>query len=249
VFALAKKKFKLTKSKFRISGKDSKLKIDDKKARRYYFRVKLSEEEARDLAAETGSDLFEISQNKVEMRKPSLKYDFYCIYDAELNLKFLRKRKQEVGVQEQLMGAMVGKEIYKPRKGKDVPGKAVFLEMIELFEIENDASFILDGVTGFPAKTLEKLLKGPGKKKVTASWKKKARIASGKYKSLEKVVKSVAKDAKKVPKGTKRVLEHTLTFKTLKGFYVPTYYVNISADGEKRKLRINAVNGNVALKV
>lgn len=249
MFALAKKKFKLTKSKFRISGKDSKLKIDDKKAKEYHFRVKVSEEETRNLAAETASDLFEVSKDKVEMRKPALKYDFYCIYDAELNLKFLRKRMQEVGVQEQLMGAMVGKEIYTPRKGKDIPGKAVFLEMIELFEIENDASFILDGVTGFPAKTLEKLLKGPGKKKVTASWKKKARIASGKYKSLEKVVKSVAKDAKKVPKGTKRVLEHTLTFKRLKGFYVPTYYVNISAGGEKRKFRINAVNGNVALKV
>lgn len=246
---MAKKKFKLTKSKFRISGKDSKLKIDDKKAKEYHFRVKVSEEEARNLAAETASDLFEVSKDKVEMRKPALKYDFYCIYDAELNLKFLRKRMQEVGVQEQLMGAMVGKEIYTPRKGKDIPGKAVFPEMIELFEIENDASFILDGVTGFPAKTLEKLLKGPGKRKVTASWKKKARIASGKYKSLEKVVKSVAKDAKKVPKGTKRVLEHTLTFKTLKGFYVPTYYVNISAGGEKRKFRINAVNGNVALKV
>jgi hypothetical protein len=144
---------------------------------------------------------------------------------------------------------MVGKEIIKPRKGKDVPGKALRLDVIELFDHERTDAMVLDGSTGVPARSIEKMLKRSGKKRATPAWIKKAKVSSGKYNSTAKVVKAVAKLAKKAPKGVKRVVEHSLTFNELTGFYVPTYYVEVSAGEESRTMRINAVNGTVALKV
>ncbi len=249
---MAKKKKKtqsLSKTLFKTTGKDTKMKIDDKKKKLYYFKPKVDEEKAKKLGSVDGAEIMGVSEDSLKVSKPSLKYDFYCIYDATVYMKFVRVRDQEIGVQEQLLGAMVGKEVFMPKKGKEIPGKAIFLEITELFEIENKAEFIIDGSTGFPARTLEKLLKGPGKKRATPAWLRKGKITSGKLNSVEKVVKALAKDAGKAPKEAKRVVEHSLTFNTLDGFYVPTYYVNIRAGEQKKTMRINAIDGNVALKV
>jgi hypothetical protein len=108
---------------------------------------------------------------------------------------------------------------------------------------------VLDGSTGAPARSIENLLKQSGKKRATTAWIRKAKVTSGKFNSTAKVVKAVAKLAAKAPKDAKRVVEHTLEFKQLDGFYMPTYYVTISAGEDSKTMRINAVNGNVALKV
>jgi hypothetical protein len=244
-----KKKSALSKSLFKLTGAKAKLKIDDKKQKLYYFKEKVKPEKAAKDALETAAEVMETSEESIKISKPKLKYDFYCIYDAIVELKYLSVRKQEIGVYPQLKGAMVGGEIFKPKKGKDVPGKAIFLDIAELYEVENKASHILDGSTGYPAKSLERMLKGPGKKKATPAWIKKASVSSGKFNSIAKVIRAISKDAKKVPKDAKRVVDHTLTFKTLMGFYVPTYYVKAKHGEDVKTLRINAVNGNVALKI
>jgi hypothetical protein len=40
-----------------------------------------------------------------------------------------------------------------------------------------------------------------------------------------------------------------LTFKKLEGYYVPVYYVNVSAGAKKQTLKINAVDGSVSVAV
>ncbi|MHA1908328.1 MAG: hypothetical protein ACW98Y_13600 [Candidatus Thorarchaeota archaeon] len=250
---MAKKKKKkstaLSPTLFKLTGADAKMKVDAKKKALYYFVEKVKPEKAAKLAANTAAEIMGTTVASVKTSKPALKYDFYCIYDAEVNLKYVSLRKQEIGVYEQLLGAAIGKEVFKPKKGKDVPGKAIFLDIAELYATENKASHILDGTTGFPARSLERLLKGPGKKKASPAWVRKAKITPGKFNSLEKVLKAISKDASKVPKDAKRVVEHSLAFKALQGFYVPTYYVTVTHGAETKMMRINAVNKNVALKV
>jgi len=108
---------------------------------------------------------------------------------------------------------------------------------------------VLDGRTGGPARALEKLLKGPGKKRATPAWVRKNKIGPGKYNNIDKVVKAVAKMAGAKPSGAKRITTHSLTFKKLEGFYVPVYYVKIKAGARTQTLKINAVNGAVSVAV
>jgi hypothetical protein len=251
---MAKKKKSSTKpalsaTLFKLTGASAKLKTNDKKKKLYYFKQKVAPDKAEKLAADTAAEVLEAPKETVKLGKPSLKHDFYCIYDAEVAMKYLSVRNQEIGVYDQLMGAMVGNQVVIPKKGKDIPGKAIFVDIVEMYETKNTASHILDGTTGFPAKTLETLLRGAGKSTATSAWIAKAKVSLGKFNSIEKVVKAISADASKAPKDAKRIVEHTLSFKELSGFYVPTYYVTASVDSKSKILRINAVNGNVALKV
>ena len=107
----------------------------------------------------------------------------------------------------------------------------------------------VDGKTGGPADAIEKLLKKPGKKKATPAWIRKSKIAPGKYNSVEKVVKTVAKLARSRPSDAKRVTQHSLEFKRLDGFYIPVYYVKVAAGAKTQTLRINGINGAVSLAV
>ncbi|MCF2136304.1 MAG: hypothetical protein K9W43_03605 [Candidatus Thorarchaeota archaeon] len=244
-----KKKASLSPSLFKLTGARAKLKIIDKKQATYYFATKIKPEKAAKMARSDGAEILGVSPSDVTVGKPALKYDFYSTYSAELELKFLRPRMQEIGVNDEVAGVLVGKEVEMPTKGKEIPGKSIKITMVELFTINRTDSLVLDGVTGAPARSLEKMLKGPGKKRASPAWIKKAKVTPGKYNSIAKVVKGVAKMAGKVPKEAKRVVEHTLTFTKLIGFYVPTYYVKVSAGENSRVMRINAVNGNVAIKL
>lgn len=249
---MAKKKAKkktLSPSLFRLTGAGAKLKIDDKKKAAYYFKEKIKPEKAIKMAREDGADILGVSPSDVKVGKPTLKYDFYCTYDAELELKYLRPQTQEIGVNAEVAGVLVGKEVITPTKGKEVPGKSIKVPMVELFVIERSDALTLDGSTGAPARSIEKALKGPGKKKATPAWIKKVKVSPGKFNSLEKVVKGVAKIAAKAPSDAKKIVSHTLTFKTLQGFYMPTYYIKVSAGENSRIMRINAVTGNVAIKL
>lgn len=240
---------RLSKRMFRTSGSNARLEIDDDKAREYYFDAKVDNEKAKEKAAEEAAEILESRQESLKVYNPRLKYDFFCIYEAENEKQFTRLRKEEIGVQEHLVGALVGKEIIKPRKGREIPGDAIRVEIIELFETETSVEFILDGVTGYAANTLEKLLTGRGKHRVDSAWKRKSTISPGKYKEIEDVVERLAREAKKKPHGAKRIIENKLEFKKLRGFYVPTYYVTVKKGRKKVELRINAVNGDVRINV
>ncbi|MHA1926031.1 MAG: hypothetical protein ACXABV_07890 [Candidatus Thorarchaeota archaeon] len=249
---MAKKKSskrKVSASMFKTTGAHVKMKIDQKKKKMYYFTEKVKPEKAKKSALKDGADVLGVSPNAVKVSKPALKYDFYCMYDAILILKFLRLRKQELGVNEQVSGAFVGKEVILPKKGKTIPGKALHLEVVELFELKRSDGMTVDGKTGGPADAIEKLLKKPGKKKATPAWIRKSKISPGKYNSVEKVVKTVAKLAGGRPSDAKRVIEHSLAFKKLDGFYLPVYYVKVKAGAKTQTLRINGINGAVSLAV
>jgi hypothetical protein len=223
------------------------MKIDSKKQKLYYFGTKIKSEKAAKVAGSDGAEILGVSPSDVKVSKPSIKYDFYCIYDATLELKFLRINKQDFGVNEQVKGALVGKEVLLPKKKGDF--HSISVDVVELFEIKRNDGMILDGKTGGPAHALEKLLKGPGKKRATAAWIKKNRISPGPWNSVEKVVKGVAKAAGTKPSGAKRITTHTLTFKKLEGYYVPVYYVKVAAGAKAQTLKINAVNGAVSIAV
>ena len=242
-----KKKPALTPSMFKVTGAHAKMKVDSKKKKLYYFGTKVKPEKAKKVAGTDGADILGVSASQVKVSKPSLKYDFYCSYDAELNISFLRLRPQEIGVTEQVKGTLVGKEVHTPKKKGDF--HSIKVDMVELFEIKRKDGMILDGITGGPARALEKLLKGPGKKTASTSWVRKNKISSGKFNSLEKVIKVVSKMAGQKPSGAKRIISHTLEFKKLEGYYVPIYYVNVSAGAQKQTLKINAVNGAVSVAV
>ena len=51
------------------------------------------------------------------------------------------------------------------------------------------------------------------------------------------------------PSGAKRITTHSLTFKKLEGYYVPVYYVKVTAGANTKTLKINAVNGAVSIAV
>jgi hypothetical protein len=245
----SKKKKTISPTLFKITGASVKMKTDDKKKKTFYFATKVKPEKAKKLATADGAEILGVTTDALKVSKPQLKYDFYCIYNAILELKFLRIRDQELGVNDQVTAAMVGKEVIIPKKGKEVPGRAIRLDVIELFEYKRTDAMVLDGSTGSPARSIEKLLKQAGKKKASPAWIRKAKVSPGKFNSTDKVVKAVAKLAAKAPKDAKRVAQHTLTFTKIDGIYMPTYYVKVSAGENSRIMRINAVNGNVALKV
>ena len=243
----SKKKAALSPSMFKVTGAHAKMKVDSKKKKLYYFGTKVKPEKAKKVATSEGADILGVSPSQIKVGKPSLKYDFYCSYDADLNITFLRLRPQEIGVTEQVKGTLVGKEVYKPKKKGDF--HSIKVDMIELFEIKRRDGMVLDGRTGAPARALEKLLKGPGKKGASAGWIRKNKVSPGKFNSLEKVVKAVSKMAGQKPSGAKRVTTHTLAFKKLEGYYVPIYYVKVSAGAKSQTLKINAVNGSVSVAV
>lgn len=245
----SKKKATLSASLFKVTGADAKMKVIEKKKKLYYFSDKVDSKKAAKIAVTEGADILGVPSSEISAGKPSLKYDFYCIYDAALELTFLRVRKQEIGVNEQVKGTLVGKDVLMPKKGKDVPGPSIQLDIIELFEIKRTDGMVLDGATGGPANAVEPILKGAGKKSATAAWLKKSSIGAGKYNSLEKVVKAVAKMAGQKPSDAKRVSSHSLTFSKLEGYYVPVYYVSISAGAKKQVIKVNAINSSVSVKV
>ncbi len=242
-----KKKGALSPSMFKVTGAHAKMKVDTKKKKLYYFGTKVKPEKAKKIASTDGADILGVTPSKVKVGKPSIKYDFYCSYDAVLNMMFLRLRPQEIGVTEQVKGTLVGKEVYKPKKKGDF--HSIKVNMVELFEIKRTDGMVLDGRTGGPARALEKLLKGPGKKKASTSWIRKNKISSGKFNSLEKVIKAVSKMAGQKPSGAKRISSHSLVFKKLEGYYVPIYYVKVTAGAKSQTLKINAVNGSISVAV
>lgn len=242
-----KSKPKLRPAMFKVTGAQAKMKIDSKKKKLYYFRTKIKPEKAAKVAGSDGAEILGVSPSDVKVSKPKIKYDFYCNYDAALELKFLRINKQDFGVNEQVKGALVGKEVVTPKKKGGF--YTINVDVVELFEIKRNDGMLLDGKTGGPARALEKLVKGPGKKSATAAWIKKNKISPGKYNSVEKVVKAVAKMAGAKPSGAKRITAHSLTFKKLDGYYVPIYYVKVAAGAKTQTLKINAVNGAVSVAV
>ena len=242
-----KSKPKLSPAMFKVTGAHKKLKIDSKKKKLYYFGTKIKPEKAAKVAGSDGAEILGVSPSAVKVSKPSLKYDFYCSYDAQLDLKFLRLRDQDFGVNEQVKGTLVGKEVVIPKKKGDF--HTINVDIVELFEIKQKDGMVLDGKTGGPARALEKLIKGPGKKTASTAWIRKNKIAPGKYNSVEKVVKAVSKRAGAKPSGAKRITTHVLTFKKLEGYYVPVYYVKVTAGAKTQTLKINGVNGAVSVAV
>lgn len=249
---MAKKKKKKSKSAlspamFKVTGAHAKLKVDSKKKKLFYFGTKVKPEKAKKIAGADGAEILGVSPSAVKVGKPAIKYDFYCSYDAALELKFLRVRDQEIGVNEQVKGTLVGKEVVTPKKKGNF--HTIDIDIVELFVIKRNDGMILDGKTGGPARALEKLLKGPGKKGATSAWVRKNKIGPGKFNSIEKVVKAVSKMAGQKPSGAKRITTHTLKFKKLEGYYVPVYYVKVTAGANTKTLKINAVNGAVSIAV
>lgn len=244
-----KSKPKLSVSMFRITGSHTKMKVITNNKRSYYFSAKIDPEKASKAALKGAQDILGVSAGNVKAGKPTLKYDFYCIYDAELKLVFLRVRNQELGVNDQVKGAYVGKEVLIPKKGKNIPGQAIHLEVVELFEIKRSDAMVLDGKTGGPAASMEKTLKGPGKRKASDTWLESNKPSPGKFNSLDKVVRAVSKPAGTCPSDAKRIVEHTLTFNRLEGYHVPVYYITLSAGDKSQKVRINGIDGELSLVV
>ncbi|MFW9981681.1 MAG: hypothetical protein ACFFE3_07180 [Candidatus Thorarchaeota archaeon] len=243
----SKKKATLSPSLFKVTGAHAKMNIDSKKKKLYYFGTKIKPDKAKKIAESDGAEILGASPSQIKVGKPSLKYDFYCSYDADLVIKFLRLRPQEIGVTEQVKGTMIGKEVYTPKKKGDF--HSIKVDMIELFEIKRNDGMILDGRTGGPARALEKLLKGPGKKGASTAWIQKNKVSPGKFNTLDKVVKAVSKMAGQKPSGAKRITEHSLTFKKFEGYYVPIYYVKVTAEAQAQTIKINAVDGSVSVAV
>ncbi len=242
-------KSRLSASMFKTTGAHAKMKIDSKRKKQYYFAAKVKPERAKKTAAKDGAEVLGVPTSALKVSKPALKYDFYCMYDAVLNLRFLRLRNEELSVNDQVSGALIGRDVVPPRKGKSIPGKALRFDVVELFEIARTDGMTVDGRTGGPAHAVEKLLKRAGKKKATPAWVRKNKVAPGKFNSVEKVVKAVAKLAGQKPSGAKRVVEHVLKFNQLDGFYLPTYYVKVAAGAKSQMLRVNGLNGAVSLAV
>ncbi|MHA3962203.1 MAG: hypothetical protein AM325_001580 [Candidatus Thorarchaeota archaeon SMTZ1-45] len=243
----AKKKTVPKPSMFKLTGAHSKMNVDSKKRKLYYFTPKIDIKKATKIAESESADILGVTSSEVSVSKPSLKHDFYCIYDAELMLEFLRLRSQEIGVTDQVKGILVGKDVYAPKKKGEF--YSVRVDMVELLEIKRSDGMVLDGRTGGPARAFESLLKGPGKKGASASWLQKNKPSPGKFNSLEKVIKAVSKMAVQKPSGAKRVISHSLTFNKLEGFYVPIYYVKITAGSKTQTLKVNAVDGSVSVAV
>lgn len=243
----AKKKATLRPSMFKVTGAHSKMNVNSKKQKLYYFTPKVDLKKATKIAESESADILGVTSPEVTVSKPSLKHDFYCIYDADLMVEFVRLRSQEIGVTDQVKGVLIGKDVYTPKKKGEF--YSVKADMVELLEIKRSDGMILDGRTGGPARAFESLLKGPGKKSASTSWLKKNKPSPSKFNSLEKVIKAVSKMAGQKPSGAKRVISHSLTFKKLEGYYVPIYYVKVAAGAKTQTLKINAVDGSVSVAV
>ena len=237
----------LTPAMFKVTGAHATLKIDSKKKKLFYFGPKITPEKATKVASADGAEILGVSPSALKIGKPAIKYDFYCAYDAKLELKFLRVRDQEIGVNEQVKGTMVGNEVVAPKKKGDF--HSIKVDIVELFEINRKDGMLLDGKTGGPARALEKLVTSPGKKSVTPAWIKANAVSPGKYNNIEKVVAAVAKMAGQKPSDAKRVTIHTLSFTKLEGYYIPVYYINLTAGAKTQTLKINAIDGSVAVAV
>jgi hypothetical protein len=146
-----------------------------------------------------------------------------------------------------MVAALVGKAVITPKKARDPPLRRIELDIVELYDVKRTDKMVYDGRTGGPARVMEKIVKGAGKKTASASWIRKAKIAPGKFNSLEKFLKAYTKNAAGRPSSVKRTSAQRLTFKRLEGVYVPTYYVKVAAGTNSRKMRVNAINGTVAL--
>ena len=223
------------------------MKIDSKKSKLYYFGTKVDEKKAKKSATSTGAEVLGVSEGDLKVSKPSIKYDFYCQYDATLELTFLRVNSRSFGVNDQVKGVLVGNEVLTPKKKEGF--LSISVDAVELFEIKNNDANTIDGKTGSPALAFEKLLKGPGKKTASAAWIRANKISPGKYNSIDKWVKYLAKLAGGKPSGAKRISSHALTFKKLDGFYVPVYYVKVTAGQKTQTIKVNAINGDVSIAV
>ncbi len=246
---MAKKKSsksKLSTALFKITGPDAKLKVKAQK-KLFYLKEKVKPEKAKKLAAELGSEALGVSASDLSIGKPSLKYEFYINCDALLERKLLVVRKQEIGLQEEVAGVLVGKDVLPPKRSKEPPTRRVELDMVELYEIKRTETEVFDGRTGYPARTLAKVVKGAGRKPASSAWLKKVKVAPGKYNSLDKFLKAYQKRASVKPKNIKRVASQTLTFKKLEGVYIPTYYVKVGSGSQSKVIRVNAVNGTTFL--
>jgi hypothetical protein len=243
------KKSKLSPSLFKVTGASAKLKVDKKKAKSFYFKAKLKPEKAKKAAAKTAAEIMGVAVGDLRLGRPSLKYEFYGHYDLVVETKFVQIRKQELGVQQEVSGALVGKEVIKPKKGKDIPGRAIHLDIVELYETKRTDKLVFDGRNGNAARSMERLVKAAGKKKASPAWIQKASVAPGKYNSIDKIVKAYVKLASKKPSTAKRVVSNELTFKALDGFYVPYFYVKATAGTDSKVMRVNALNGDVGIKV
>ena len=247
--AKKKKKASLSPALFKVTGADAKLKVDSKKAKSYYFTAKLKPEKAKKAAVATAAEIMGVSPGDLKAGKPTLKYEFYGHYDLVVETKFVQIRKQELGCQQEVAGALVGKEVITPKKGKDIPGRAIHLDIVELYETTRTDKLVFDGRTGNAARSMERLVKAAGKKKASPAWIKKNSIAPGKYNSIAKIVKAYVKLASKKPSTAKRVVSNSLVFKALNGFYVPFFYVKATAGADSKVMRVNALNGDVGLKI
>lgn len=243
----SKSKPTLSPTLFKLTGADAKMKIDSKKSKLYYFGAVVKEDKAKKDAASTGAEILGASESDVTVGKPSIKYDFYCQYDATLELTFLRVNNRSFGVNDQVKGVLIGSEVQLPKKKEGF--LSINVDAVELFEIKNNDANTIDGRTGSAALAFEKLLKGPGKKTASAAWIKANKISPGKYNSIDKWVKYLAKLAGGKPSGAKRISSHALTFKKLDGFYVPVYYVNVSKGEKTQTVKVNAINGDVSIAV
>ncbi len=238
----------LSAALFKLTGPAATLKTDDKTKKLFYFEPKFDVEKAKQRAEKEALDILQTSPDKLKVSTPALKYEFYCMYNATMRLKYLRVKNEEISVNDQVVGVALGDSVFVPKKGTH--GNSVFIDLIELNEVKRQDSLLLNGITGDPANNMEPLVKGPGKKPATPAWIAKATVVPGKLNSIEKVISVLTKAASSsLPKDAKRVVEHTIEFSQLDGFYVPFYYVNVSAGEAAKTLRINAVNGDVLLKV
>lgn len=236
------RKSKLSASLFKITGPDAKLKVKAPK-KLFYFKEKVKPEKAKKLAAELGSEALGVSADALKIGKPSLKYELYINCDAVMEKKLLVVRKQEIGVQDEVVGVLAGKEVMAPKKSKEPPTRRIELEMVELYEIKRTETEVFDGRTGYPARALAKVVKGAGRKAASAAWLRKVKVAPGKYNTLDKFLKAYQKIVSTKPKNIKRVASQTLTFNKLEGVYIPTYYVKVSSGSQSKVIRVNAVNG------
>lgn len=244
---MAKKKKKskptLSPSLFKITGPDAKLKTKAAK-KLFYFAEKIKPDKAVKLATDLGAEALGTTSAQVKAGKPALKYDFYINCDALVEKKLLSVRQQEIGVQNEMVGALVGKEVIKPKKGKEPPLRRIEIDIVELFEIKRQDAAVYDGKSGYPARAMEKLVKRAGRKAASKAWVRKAKIAPGKFNTLEKFLKVFEKNAAVKPGSIKKVASQTLTFKKLEGVYIPTYYVTVTFGAKKQVVRVNAVNGS-----
>ncbi|MGY5862969.1 MAG: hypothetical protein RTV41_00050 [Candidatus Thorarchaeota archaeon] len=243
-----KKKAALSPSMFKVTGAHAKMKVDTKKKKLYYFGTKVDLEKAKRVAGKFGADILETTVDRLKVGKPKLKYEFFYVFDIKLSMKYLKLDKEDFVVPEHVKGALVGKEIFRPKK-KDGFNK-IAVDIIELAELETSAE--VDAISskgGSAGKIIEKVLRGPGKKKATSAWIRKNPIAPGKFNSFEKVIKNRVKYAKIRPEDAKRVISHSLVFNKLMGYYVPTYFTTVTLGNQTYSIKVNAVNGTPSVNV